>query len=227
MEQATESSWREPLTRRTTSDSVADQLRAAIVKGEFADGSELNQVTLARTFGVSRVPVREALRQLQAEGLVSARAHMRTVVVGFTLDRVLEVIDLREVVESYLLRRAVPSIGPAELAELRAQCDEMQATTDHAEWLRQNKLFHSTLYSSSGAELALELADQLSARVERYLHLRTDRGVQRMEEANREHRDILAAVAGKDADGAQRQLEEHIRHTRARVIELFGSHSAQ
>jgi DNA-binding GntR family transcriptional regulator len=227
MKQATESSWPEPLARRTTSDSVADRLRTAIVKGEFADGSELNQVTLARAFGVSRVPVREALRQLQAEGLVSARAHMRTVVVGFTLERVLEVIDLREVVESYLLRRAVPLIGPTELEALTALCDEMQATTDHGEWLQQNKLFHATLYACSGAELALELADQLSARVERYLHLRADRGVQRVEEANREHLRILAAVAAQDGDGAQRELEEHIRHTRARVIELFGSHPAE
>src|SRR4051794_22192488 len=61
--------------RRTASDEVADTLRGAIINGQFDDGQELNQVELARHFGVSRVPVREALRRLQAEGLVTAEAH--------------------------------------------------------------------------------------------------------------------------------------------------------
>src|SRR4051794_10802535 len=63
--------------RRTASDEVADTLREAIIAGTFEDGAELNQVELARHFGVSRVPVREALRRLEAEGLVSAEAHRR------------------------------------------------------------------------------------------------------------------------------------------------------
>jgi DNA-binding GntR family transcriptional regulator len=66
--------------RRTTSDQIADTLREAILTGEFDDGEELNQVALAKHFNVSRVPIREALRQLQAEGLVTAKAHQRTVV---------------------------------------------------------------------------------------------------------------------------------------------------
>ena len=82
---------RELSDRRTTSDQIADVIREAILAGEFDDGEELNQVALAKHFHVSRVPLREALRQLQAEGLVTAKAHQRAVVSSLSVDRVLEI----------------------------------------------------------------------------------------------------------------------------------------
>ena len=209
------------LPRRTTSDDIADALRDAIAKGQFGDGEELNQVALARHFGVSRVPVREALRQLQAEGLVSARAHMRTVVTGLTLERILEVLDLRALVEVYLLERAAERVTPADIAQLRALCDRMDGVKDHEEWLRRNKEFHRRLYAHSGAETAQELAAQLTARVERYLHIRHDRGVRRVEEANAEHRRIVDALARADLGSARTELQTHIGHTRERIVTLF------
>src|SRR4051794_19531937 len=124
--------------RRTTSDDVADALRDAIVRGDFQDGEELNQVALAKHFGVSRVPVREALRQLQAEGLISAKAHMRAVVTALTTERIAEVLDLRILVESYLLRRAAGRLTPSDLAGLRQLCDQMEGTEDHEAWLELN-----------------------------------------------------------------------------------------
>ncbi len=209
------------LARRTTSDDIADALRDAIARGDFEDGEELNQVTLARHFGVSRVPVREALRQLQAEGLISAKAHMRAIVTALTVDRVAEVLDLRIRVESYLLSRAAANIGDAELAELRALCDRMEQVTDHQEWLELNKAFHARIYAHSGAELALDLSRQLSARVQRYLHMSRGDGVHRNAEANAEHRRILDALAAGDAERACAELETHVGRTRARIVELL------
>jgi DNA-binding GntR family transcriptional regulator len=209
------------LERRTTSDDIADALRDAIARGDFEDGEELNQVALARHFGVSRVPVREALRQLQAEGLISAKAHMRAVVTALTVDRVAEVLDLRIRIESYLLSRAAPHIGEAELAELRALCDEMEQVEDHQQWLALNKTFHGRIYAHSGAELALDLSRQLSARVQRYLHVGHADGVHRNAEANAEHRRILDALAAGDTEGACAELETHVGRTRARIVELL------
>src|SRR5919199_3700294 len=81
--------------RKTTTDHIAAALRTAIFDGQFADGEELNQVELAQYFNTSRVPVREALRQLQAEGLVRNVAHRKTVVEGLSLDDILELIEVR------------------------------------------------------------------------------------------------------------------------------------
>jgi DNA-binding GntR family transcriptional regulator len=209
------------LARRTTSDDIADALREAIARGDFADGEELNQVALARHFGVSRVPVREALRQLQAEGLISAKAHMRAVVTALTVDRVAEVLDLRIRVETYLLGRAAARIGEAELADLRALCDEMERIDDHQQWLGLNTTFHTRLYAHSGAELALDLSRQLTARVQRYLHVGHADGVRRNAEANAEHRRILDALADGDAERACAELEAHVGRTRARIVELL------
>ena len=96
------------LQRRTTSDTVADELREAIVRGDFADGTELNQVDLAREFGVSRVPIREALRQLRAEGLITSEPHMRAAVVGHTLERVVEILELRMLLRDRFCSNAAP-----------------------------------------------------------------------------------------------------------------------
>jgi len=81
--------------RRTAADHVADAIRAAILTGTFASGATLNQVELAEHFGVSRVPVREALRRLEAEGLVRADAHRLVTVIGLSTERVAEIFDLR------------------------------------------------------------------------------------------------------------------------------------
>src|SRR5437763_11394222 len=81
--------------RKTTTDHIASALRTAIYDGQFQDGEELNQVELAQYFNVSRVPIREALRQLQAEGLVRNVAHHKTVVEGLSLDDILELIEMR------------------------------------------------------------------------------------------------------------------------------------
>ena len=110
--------------RKTTTDYLAAALRTAIYDGQFADGEELNQVELANFFGVSRVPIREALRQLQAEGLVQNIAHHRTIVAGLTLAEILELIEMRAVLEVHLLRRSAPGLDRASLERIRRICDE-------------------------------------------------------------------------------------------------------
>lgn len=206
--------------RRTTSDHLAESLRDAILSGLFEDGEELNQVALAKHYGVSRVPVREALRQLQAEGLVVAKAHHRTVVSSLTPERVVEVIQLRALIEAYLLEHSAPNLDEKQLDELEELCDAMDATTDHSEWLALNRRFHELLYEPSGATVGIQLSHQLSARVSRYLHMHHT-GVERNREANMEHRRVLACLREEDLDGAVGELREHVTHTGNRVAALF------
>ncbi len=212
------------LVRRTTSDDVADALRAAIIRGDYQDGAELNQVALAKQFGISRVPVREALRELQAEGLISATAHMRAVVTGLTPERLVEALDLRERIESYLLGRSAPLLTTDDLAEITQMCDELEridGDEDHRTWLEMNKAFHARLYAGADAELAKNLVRQLVGRVDRYLHLIHGDGVHRTAEANAEHRRIVEALQRGEVERACRELESHIGGTRARIVAVF------
>jgi DNA-binding GntR family transcriptional regulator len=208
-------------TRRTTSDALADVLRDAILNGVFNDGEELNQVALAKQFGTSRVPVREALRQLQAEGLVRGEAYLRMVVNGLSIDRVTEIIDIRSALETYLLSRAMERADDGYGERLRGLCKELDALKDHASWLDGNRRFHEAMYERADAPIAADLVLNLSKRVERYLRLWSHgRGVQRNREANAEHRAIVAYIEAGDRRKAVAELRRHIANTRAHVVAL-------
>lgn len=211
------------LQRRTTSDAVADELRAAIVRGDFADGVELNQVELARAFGVSRVPIREAIRQLKAEGLVVTKPHMRAAVVGHTLARVLEVLEMRVLVECYLVGRCGERLTSEDLDELWSLCAQLRLTEEHDEWLVLNTGFHDRLYDVADAPVAQELAHQLTIRVQRYVRMARSGAPARPGDANREHEEILGALADGRLEAAQHALATHIQHTADQVRKIFES----
>lgn len=205
--------------RRITADYVADALRDAIHRGELADGAELNQAALATHFGVSRVPVREAMRQLQAEGLIDTRAHRLAVVRALDLDRVVELYDVRALLEGFAIERAVPLLTNADLRAARTLDEQMRGDVDHARWLELNARFHRLLYAPSGAETTLELIDQLRARGERYVRLWSHGpGIHRPLEAGEEHAAIVALCEAGDAAGARAAIERHIHHTRDRLM---------
>lgn len=208
--------------RRTTPDYVADSLRAAIYSGAFGDGQELNQVELAEHFGVSRVPVREALRRLEAEGLVRLEAHRRAVVVGFNRERILEIFDLRGLIEGYLLERAAPNLDAERLDALRRMCDEMDRTRDHDAWLAKNRAFHEALYAPANATSAQQIVEQLTAQVERYLR-RSDRSVERHREAGEEHRAIVEELAAGRVATARKVLQRHIKGSRDAIASRFAA----
>lgn len=205
--------------RRTSSDYIADALREAINGGQLEDGAVLNQVELAEHFGVSRVPVREAIRRLEAEGLVEAAAHRRAVVRGLSLDRIAEVYELRALLEGHLVEQAVPHIDRAGVERLVELNRALRDERDHARWLELNAAFHALLYAPSGAETTLELIEQLRARGERYVRLWSrGSGIHRPAEAGAEHAEILRLVEAGDGASARRAIELHIGHTRERLV---------
>ncbi|WP_160165551.1 GntR family transcriptional regulator [Conexibacter woesei] len=208
--------------RRTSSDYIADALRNAINGGQLEDGAILNQVELAEHFGVSRVPVREAIRRLEAEGLVEAAAHRRAVVRGLSLARIAEVYELRALLEGHLVAQAAPHVDSATIGRLIAINDEMSGASDRARWLELNTAFHATLYAPADRETALELVDTLRNRGERYVQMWSrGRGLERTSRVTNEHAAIVRLVEQGDADGARRAMVEHIEHTRDAVLTLY------
>jgi len=207
--------------RRTTPDLIAEALREAIYSGQLADGAELNQAAVAEHFEVSRVPVREAMRALQAEGLISAEAHRRPTVRGLSVERVLELFDLRQLIEGYLVERATPLVTGDTLTALHELVNRMLKVVDHDQWMRINNQFHAELYSASGATTAMAMAESLRGRAERYLRIWSDgKGFDRAAPATREHASILDRVQAGDAAGARAEIEAHIAHTRERAEAL-------
>ena len=203
--------------RRTASDEVADTLREAIIAGQFQDGEELNQVELARHFGVSRVPVREALRRLEAEGLVTAEAHRRVVVPGLTRTSIGEIFEVRALLEGYLVKRAAPGLSPKELAELREMAESMHKARSREAWLDRNAEFHHRLLAHADAPVAMAIIERLSHQVERYMR-RQKGGVVRSDEATKEHIAVIDKLQKGDVEAAASAMTDHVLATRDVVI---------
>jgi len=205
--------------RRITADYVVDGLREAIQSGALEDGAVLNQAALAAHFGVSRVPIREAMRQLQAEGLIDAAAHQLAVVRGLSLERLSEIYDNRALLEGHLTARAVARLTADDVKELRAAEKAMRSVADHDEWLRRNTAFHAAILEVAHDETGLELVNVLKSRAERYVRMWSGGGgVHRPLEAGREHVAILDAIAAGNAAAARDAVEHHIRQTGARLV---------
>ncbi len=207
--------------RQTAATHVADALRAAIQRGNLVDGTELNQVALAEHFGISRVPVREALRSLEAEGWITALPHRRAIVQPVSLERVEEIFRVRTLLEAHLLETSIARMDDARINGLRSICDAMDAMRDHHEWVSANRTFHRLLLGGDDAPMTISLIEQLTSQVERYVRAAGD-DVIREREAGDEHRAILDAVVRRERATAQAHLSQHIDTTRRHVIAAIG-----
>ena len=205
--------------RKITADYVADALREAIQSGRLPDGAVLKQAAIAEHLGVSRVPVREAMRHLMAEGLIQSKAHHVAVVRSLSLDRIAELYDYRALIEGHLTERAVPHLSERAVERLKAKNEEMKSAASHAAWLRLNSEFHEIIVTASGDETGLELVEQLRHRAERYARMWSGgKGVQNRDQVRGEHAEVIELIEARKAKKARQAIERHIRHTGQRVV---------
>jgi DNA-binding GntR family transcriptional regulator len=213
--------------RRITADYVAEALRDAILTGRLPDGAVLKQAAIAEHLGVSRVPVREAMRELQAEGLVQTQAHHIAVVPSLSLQRIGELYEYRALIEAHMAERAVPRLDKADVKALKAKNKEMAATADHSRWLQLNAEFHEIILAKGGDETGLELVRQLRTKAERYVRMWSrGQGVRRPKEVRREHAAIIADIEAGDATAVAEAIRDHILHTGERLMGLQGATDA-
>lgn len=194
---------------RSTPAVVADVLREAILRGILAAGQQLRQEEIARQLGVSHIPVREALRQLEAEGLVRLRPYRGFEVSELSPEEVEELYEIRIPLECQALRLALPHLTDQDLEQAQAVLDAIDAEADPSAWSELNTRFHSILYAPSGRQRLLNLIRTLRTNVDRYLRLYIS-VMQRKAYSQREHRAILEAVRRRDEAQALRALEEHL-----------------
>ncbi|WP_293765410.1 GntR family transcriptional regulator [uncultured Aquitalea sp.] len=198
--------------QQTLTGIATDALRQRILSGEWQDGKQLRQEALSRELGVSRVPIREALRQLEAEGLVRIIERRGAVVNQLSLPEIVELLRVRVLLECDILLEAIPRQTSADLAEaegLLARFEQALLNQDVAEWGLLNASFHLALYRAAGRPQTLALIEQLHNRTDRYTRMQilltgfNDR-------AHREHTELLALCKKKDAISAAAFLKQHI-----------------
>jgi DNA-binding GntR family transcriptional regulator len=201
-----------PLENRTLREQVVDHLRTEILSNRLAPGTELGEVALARSLGISRGPLREALGQLAAEGLVTIVPRRGAVVKQLTRQEFIDTYQVRETLESLAIRLAVPRLTDAEKSELHHMCTAMEAEAiagNNDRFAEINREFHAKLVQGSGNRKLEEVHAQLVAQMARLMNKSVElRGG--IAQSAAEHRAILDAVDDGDPDRAARLLEEHI-----------------
>lgn len=201
-----------PLPRQTVTSMALEALRTHILRGHYPEGVALRQDALAKQLGVSRIPIREALRQLEAEGLVTFAPHRGAVVSGLSLEEIDEVFALRADVETTLLRRAIPHLREPDFErtdEILVRYERALRHGDVAVWGELNWQFHSTLYVPAGRPVTLGLMERLHNHADRYV--RVQLAVTHWQSrASQEHRAIAAAARRRDVRRACALLRQHI-----------------
>jgi DNA-binding GntR family transcriptional regulator len=201
-----------PIQRQTIASMTVEALRERILRGDYPEGEPLRQDALADELGVSRIPVREALRQLEAEGLVTFNPHRGAVVSSLSLDEINELFELRADIECDLLTRAIPRMTKEQLDRATDVLDEFQEALDAGEatrWGPLNWHFHAALYAPANRNFTMGVLQKLHQHSDRYFRMQVLLAHGGMR-ANEEHRAIAAAVRNQDVKAATQLMRAHI-----------------
>lgn len=204
---------------RTKSEAISDLVERDIVSGLFLPGARLTQEDLAERYGVSTTPVREALRVLEARGLVALRPHKTHIVATRSAEELADILKVREVVEPLLAERAAVKLTAADIEVLQSLEKQMRETRAdmYAEYRELNDQFHGTIYQAARQPMLLEIARHLRSPVVAPLIQYLAAGMT-LETLHHEHGEILDAA--KDGDGVRlgRLTKLHLRSLRKAVI---------
>lgn len=189
---------------------IEEKIRAAIYDGRLPCGMAIRQQELATLFGVSRMPVREALRQLEAQGLLKVVHHKGAVVAPLVTHDSVETYALRMLLECEALRLSVPLLKESDFASAQDCIERLEQTSDYVEISHLNKSFHQALYAHAGNRRLLNLVDEGLIEEERFLRFNLEAmGLRNM--AQDDHRNILQAARQRNVALAVELLREHLQ----------------
>lgn len=215
------------LGARSIPDLIYAKLREGILRGQLPPGTGLRQAELATRFGVSRVPIREAMNRLQSEGLIVLRPRRGFAVTSLNASEIVEIFELRTVVEEHALRIATLRRTQADVDEVAAIVQKMAALHSGApdylvHWADLNRHFHARLIGSANRQRLGEIARNLSDAVEPYIRLESH-FTGDFHAAEAEHRQIMDAFARGDADTAADAARAHCVSTMQRLVKRIGN----
>ena len=214
-------------------DRAYAHIRSKMIEGDLEPGSQVSELALAREIGISRTPVREALRQLQHEGLVQAVPRFGTVVRVPDRRELEELYEMREALESFAAARAAERIDTSDLAALEGLVDEMSAAASDLKksgrttlegaalkrFLAADMGFHLRLFQVAGNRRILKSVVESRLLTGIFGTRRQDHTLDVLQEAGRFHARIVAALRKHDADSASRLVRDHVRESARGTLE--------
>jgi DNA-binding GntR family transcriptional regulator len=212
------------IKHRTLDGYVVEEIRSRIVSGDLPAGTRIDQQALSEELGISRMPVREALRRLAAEGFVELISHRGALVTKLSDAEIIEIYEMRAVLQGLAARLAVPNFTDQHLEALPDLLEKMETTTELGTWVDLNRTFHDVIELPCGAQRLLSLIERLAQQCAPYVQIALHYLEARKSTAQ-EHREIYDACLARDADVLEHAVRRHLsawgRHV-ARYVQPAG-----
>jgi DNA-binding GntR family transcriptional regulator len=211
----------EPLSSPTLAEQTVEVMRRRILSGDFASGERLVETRLARDLGTSRGPIREALKQLAAEGLVREEPRRGTFVAAPTLDDVRDLYDLRVAIEARSARLVIERNDPGAIETLRVALREMHEAvqaSDLPHLARADYGFHETICRVSGNRRLLDAYVRNASVMRLLVHMEEAQYYMSLEDVELQHKELLESIEARDADRTQALVVDHLEGARDRLL---------
>jgi len=207
----------ETIQRVSMVDNVTERLRRALLSGEIKPGEPIRVSKLEKTFGVSHIPIREAVRRLEAEGLIIAEPQRAAVAAGVDLEDLAGLYDIRRIIEGDVIRRSVARMSEEDVERVRTALGALEAVApdhDSPEFWDLHMDFHWALLEPGATAWIRRVLDQVWLASQRYIRLFVSAT---FDDAMRDHRELLAACEARDEVGAEEILLRHLDRTELAV----------
>lgn len=213
---------------RTLADKVCEQIVTAIVVGDIPAGQKISEPELARTYGVSRGPLREAMRRLEGLRLIERKPHVGARVVKLSVKELLEIYRIREALEGMACRMAAEHMPDVEIARLRKLLDEHERDVDKLDgrsyFQKEGDLdFHYRIVQGSKNTKLLELLSSDLYHLVRMYRYQFSVSSSRPKRALKEHRQIVDAIESRDPELAEMLMRRHISAARQNIEQKLGN----
>ena len=205
---------------KLTTEQIAAEIRGEILNGRLKSGKPLRQDDIAAKFGVSKIPVREALFQLKAEGLVTFVPNKGAAVSVLSPKEAEEIYTMRIALETAALERAIPNLTIRNLTEAEELLTAIDQEEKIEQWGELNWLFHATLYAPADMPRMIEWIQALHINVARYLIVYLE-GMNYQKVSQREHRELLDACRHGDILRAKSILVEHLESASRQLVKFL------
>jgi DNA-binding GntR family transcriptional regulator len=205
---------------------VAERLRVLIDSGELAPGTRLNEIELCNTMGVSRTPLREAIRSLATEGLIELQPNRGAIVSIVSQEDVSEILPIMASLEGLGGRLAAMHMDQSKIAHVRKIHDQMIAhykNNEVAEYFETNRLIHELITEGSGNQTLVDTINSLSAKVRR-ARFTAQMTKESWAKAVSEHEEMIAALEAQDPDRLEAILVQHVETKRATILGSIEQH---
>lgn len=197
--------------------TIRDQLRQEILSGVLPAGTQLRQDALATRFQASRIPVREALRQLEAEGLITHKLHRGAEVAGMSVEQICEMLDIRVALECHAAKLAVPNMVESDYEAMDRILAAYGESDRVADWAEYNRRFHLALSAPANNRRLRRLIEEYCLNTDRYTHVAMSIATGK-DRPQADHYRIVEACRARDVTHVVTLLEEHILETKKELM---------